>query len=321
MQDSKYEGHRESKDSHEGTALLQAHWPKKENPSSPLTNKELGSLAAFKDNPKVWKDKEGYSKYMEQCIKSFKIEDNSSKYINKMINENYKNDCIKENLEKSILYNIKKSEESSLKYSISESMIEKLLDGKKFFGSFGDSSWYISGPDTLLDNSALRERLLAGRGGIPDSEGVFRSLMDEATHSSVLYRGLHFGRPEELNAFLRAMHDGKVRNRCASLTVFLGVAKSFAGVSPGSGQYSIILALDPTKLKLRRVNYSNPDSKDYEPSCYLPEGEVRTDDIPPDAVRGVMIYNTKSQNLDGSLSFLGVPDPTHLTTGINNPNN
>ena len=195
--------------------------------------------------------------------------------------------------------------------------------------------YYVSGEDTVTDNKSLFLELikisekyvspgtygmkLSGFEYLPMNVDydIFNKLIKETRRSGIVYRGVRFSSELDLYDFLKELKEDKESHYLPqSLTVFLGVAKAFAGLrSDGAGfSYKLVLALDPNKLELRKVNYCNFYDKDYEPVENIPAGELRTDKIPAAAVRGIMVYDCNS-NYSNSIKrkiYTSIPNPLEV---------
>lgn len=183
--------------------------------------------------------------------------------------------------------------------------------------------WYINGADTTTDNKGLFLSItdlsdILTRRGLDTAERlvsnteIFGIIKSEALKSGIVYRGLSFSSVGELNDFLDGLKNGKKTNYnrdFQSLTIFYGVAKAFA--STNQSTLKVILALDPTKLKLRGVNYSDPGQKDYEPPRHMPAGELRTNYIPAYAIKGITLYGVCNPE-----SYIGIPQGEMVLNGV-----
>ena len=193
-----------------------------------------------------------------------------------------------------------------------------------------DWPYYVRGEDTATDNKSLFLELIKTAGTAEDlktygkdsereimyrhpladvSDDVFNKLIKEARRSGTVYRGMYFSEVSDFYAFLKTLKNGE-GSRCgpSSLTVFLGVAKAFASDGRNKSKtIGLVLSLDPDKLGLRKVNYSDPRDIDYEPPENIPAGELRTNSIPPSAVKGITVYGTNCSIRDGGENYSGLP--------------
>ncbi|MDE1768565.1 MAG: hypothetical protein KGH64_01150 [Candidatus Micrarchaeota archaeon] len=118
-----------------------------------------------------------------------------------------------------------------------------------------------------------------------------------------LYRGYNFSTHEARDAFLRAVQQEGLRphgvfgKNAMSLSALSKVASVFAGSNFLRG-YGVVFEIDAGMINYRRVRYG-PE----EPLHYVFEAEVRSEHVPPEAIRGT--YLRDGSGPDFSIHGLG----------------